>query len=46
MLTPALPPTPVGEDAVNAADAASSPTAKDTGTTLDEDLNYGIPNNS
>lgn len=41
MSTPALPPTPVGEDAVSDGDAASSPTTKETGTTSDEDLNYG-----
>ncbi|CAL8313370.1 unnamed protein product [Arctogadus glacialis] len=40
-LTPALPPTPAGEDAVSEGDAASLPTAKDAGTTSDEDVNYG-----
>ena len=39
--TPALRPTPVGEDAVSEGDAASPPTAKDAGTTSDEDVNYG-----
>lgn len=38
--TPALPPTPVREDAVSEGDAASSPTAKDACTTSDEDVNY------
>ena len=37
---PALPPTPVGEDAVSEGGAASPPTAKDAGTTSDE-VNYG-----
>ena len=39
--TPALPPAPVGEEAVSEGDAASPPTAKDAGTTSDEDVNYG-----
>ncbi|CAL8316315.1 unnamed protein product [Gadus morhua 'NCC'] len=43
-LTPALPPAPVGEEAVSEGDAASPPTAKDAGTTSDEDVNYDINN--
>ncbi|CAL8342151.1 unnamed protein product [Arctogadus glacialis] len=42
--TPALPPAPVGEEAVSEGDAASPPTAKDAGTTSDEDVNYDINN--